>query len=76
MSRCKQLSMYEQGMIDALFDQKKSISYISKKISRSRKVVANYMKLGISYATNPHSGCSQVLTPRKKRAILKMAKEK
>ena len=71
MSKGRRLSEHEKGLIDALSREDKSILYISSKICRSRGVITSYLKQGQKYGTIVSTGRPQVVSPRKRLAIIK-----
>ena len=76
MGKGKCLSVYEQGQIRALKGEKKSISYIALKLGRSRAAITRYLRQGAAYGKTPRSGRPCVISPRKAKAIVKVAKNK
>lgn len=76
MGKEKQLSDFERGLITALFNENKSISSISQKTGRSRKVISSYLKMGDAYGKTPRSGRPCLVSPRKKKAIIREARGK
>ncbi|KAI5148068.1 hypothetical protein ENBRE01_0082 [Enteropsectra breve] len=76
MGKGKELNAFEKSEIQALFAEKKTISYIAAKIRRSRTVVANYLKKSDDYGLTPRSGCPPVISARQIAAILKAVKNK
>jgi transposase len=76
MGRGKSLTEFEMGQIVAFNDEKKSISYISGKLARSRSVISSYLKNTAKYGTKKHPGRPPKLTRRSMRAVVKAAKRK
>lgn len=73
MGRGKPLTTEERGKIQAYYDQKLSFRKIAEKIGRSARVVFNFIKNQSSYGKNMKGRPASVLTPKDKRAILRIA---
>jgi IS30 family transposase len=73
MGRAKPLSNEERGKITAFKECGLSNCKISRRLNRSSTVIDNFVKLGQNYNSKKSTGRPQVLTNRKKRAILRVA---
>lgn len=74
MPKGASLSDYEKGKIDSFLQMKSSITYIANQLSRSRRVVSNYIKKGKDYGSKNHQrGRKSKLSTRDKRKIAKLA---
>ena len=76
MGSRKALTSFEQGEIAAYILEKKSIQFISKKIGRSRTAIVNFIKKDDKYNKSSQSDHPKLLSPRKKKIIVKMARNK
>lgn len=73
MGKGKSLSVQEKSKIEAYKELKLSISSISKKIGRSRKVISAFLKNKSEYGKNNKGGNNRVISDADKRAILRAA---
>lgn len=73
MPRGNVLSEKEKGMIEAYKQEGVSIREIGRRLSRSDKVVRNYLKDPEKYATTKRKPKKSKLSPRDKRSIVKLA---
>lgn len=67
------LTAIQRGQIDVLVAQGLSISNIARAISKSRKVVSNYLKNPGTYGQNHKGGRPQALSAYDKRQLLRSA---
>uniref|UniRef100_A0A034VPZ2 Transposable element Tc3 transposase n=1 Tax=Bactrocera dorsalis TaxID=27457 RepID=A0A034VPZ2_BACDO len=73
MGKGKALSVEEKAKIEAFEELKLSITEISKKTGRSRKVIYNFLRNKSGYGRNNKGGNNKVLSDIDKRAILREA---
>ena len=73
MGSGKRLNDIEKGQIKASKDLNLSISDISRRINRSRKVIRRCLNGPESYATKTSPGRPQKLSEREKRVVLREA---
>ena len=66
MPKGKKLSEFEKSQISALYDQNFTLRHIADQLSRSDKVVRNYLSDPDAYGTNKSSGRSSIVSPREK----------
>jgi len=71
MGKKKTLNDFEKGQITAFKDAGLSHREIASRLTRSPKVINNFIKLGINYGARKSSGRPPLLTLRDKRAVLK-----
>jgi transposase len=71
MGRGKQLTAYERGKIDGLSAAGMSNRQISATMTRSPKVINNYLRDKDTYGKKKSPGRPQLLTDRNKRALNK-----
>ncbi|XP_015783006.1 uncharacterized protein LOC107360764, partial [Tetranychus urticae] len=75
MPRGSSLSDYEKGQIDSFKTQGLSIRQIAAKITRSPRVVFNYLNAGENYSASPRSGRPAKFDDRDKRSVLRLMDE-
>ena len=76
MAKGKYLTDIEKVQIEMLKEQKKSNSFISKRIKRSRKAIINYLKLKENNIPEKNiCGRKPIVSERTKRYIYKLAIE-
>ena len=73
MSSGKRLNDIEKGQIKAFKGLNLSISYISMRVNRSRKIIRRYLNDPESYGTKTSPGRPQKLSKSEKRVVLREA---
>lgn len=66
-------SEYEKGVIDGLAASNASCRQIAAKIGRSYAAIASYVRNPAGYGKKKHPGRPRKLTPRDRRAVVKVA---
>uniref|UniRef100_A0A915P1B5 Tc3 transposase DNA binding domain-containing protein n=1 Tax=Meloidogyne floridensis TaxID=298350 RepID=A0A915P1B5_9BILA len=70
MPKAKSLTEFEKGQISSFSEEGHSITWISLRIGRSRRVIKNYLDNPTTYGTKTKSGRPKKLNCRARRRIL------
>lgn len=73
MPRGKSLTAYEKGQIMALHLEGKTKKEIARRLSRSDRVVRNFLRNPEQYCVKKHTGRKRKLKPRDERRIIRAA---